>query len=154
MGVQGLGQNPLPPMRLLAHLEAPVRPLTGWRRLRADFGAVYAANGFIGWVFAATAPVAIILAVGTRGGLSEAQLASWLFGVFFVNGIVTILFCALYRQPLAFFWTIPGTVLVGPVTLKYSTRNPANSIIICEEWSGLRQRREPRILATGGKQTA
>src|SRR6201999_48199 len=26
---------------------------------------------------------------------------------------ITILFCALYREPLAFFWTIPGTVLVG-----------------------------------------
>ena len=28
--------------------------------------------------------------------------------------------------------------LIGPVGLKYSTANPANSIIICEEWSGLR----------------
>jgi hypothetical protein len=28
--------------------------------------------------------------------------------------------------------------LIGPVGLKYSTRNPANSIIICEQWSGLR----------------
>jgi hypothetical protein len=30
--------------------------------------------------------------------------------------------------------------LIGPVTLKYSPRNPANSIVICEEWSGLRPR--------------
>jgi hypothetical protein len=28
--------------------------------------------------------------------------------------------------------------LVGPASLKYSPGNPANSIIICEEWSGLR----------------
>lgn len=28
--------------------------------------------------------------------------------------------------------------LIGPVGLKYSTQNPANSIIICEQWSGLR----------------
>jgi hypothetical protein len=28
--------------------------------------------------------------------------------------------------------------LIGPVGLKYSSQNPANSIIICEEWSGLR----------------
>jgi len=28
--------------------------------------------------------------------------------------------------------------LIGPVGLKYSTRNPANSIIVCEVWSGLR----------------
>ena len=29
---------------------------------------------------------------------------------------------------------------VGPVTLKYLTRNPANSIVVCEQWSGLRMR--------------
>jgi hypothetical protein len=28
--------------------------------------------------------------------------------------------------------------LIGPVSLKYSSKNPANSILICEEWSGLR----------------
>ncbi len=89
-------------------------PIPGWRQVLSDFGPRYAANGFIGWVFAATAPVAVILSVGTRGGLSEAELASWIFGVFFINGLISILFCWLYRQPLAFFWTIPGTVLVGP----------------------------------------
>jgi benzoate membrane transport protein len=85
-----------------------------WAEIRSDFGPRYIANGFIGWVFAASAPVAIILAVGTRGGLAEAQLASWIFGVFFVNGLITIAYSWRYRQPLAFFWTIPGTVLVGP----------------------------------------
>jgi len=37
---------------------------------------------------------------------------------------------------------IPATDLhrlIGPVTLKYSPTNPANSIILCEEWSGLRE---------------
>ena len=99
---------------MFSHLERPTRPVPTWRQVLSDFGPRYAANGFIGWVFAATAPVAIILSVGTRGGLSEAELASWIFGVFFVNGLISILFCWLYRQPLAFFWTIPGTVLVGP----------------------------------------
>ena len=28
---------------------------------------------------------------------------------------------------------------IGPATLKYMVRNPANSIVICEEWSGLRE---------------
>lgn len=28
--------------------------------------------------------------------------------------------------------------LIGTVNLKYSSRNPGNSILICEEWSGLR----------------
>ena len=28
--------------------------------------------------------------------------------------------------------------LIGVAGLKYSTKNPANSILVCEEWSGLR----------------
>ena len=99
---------------MTAQLEKPPTERPGLRRLWADFGATYAANGFIGWLFAVTAPVAIILSVGSRGGLSEAEIASWVFGVFFVNGLISICFCWLYRQPLVFFWTIPGAVLVGP----------------------------------------
>jgi benzoate membrane transport protein len=95
-------------------IERPVRPLPGPRRLLRDAGGLYVANGFIGLVFAATGPVAVILAVGAQGGLSQAQLASWIFGAFFLNGVLTVAACWLYRQPLAFFWTIPGTVLVGP----------------------------------------
>lgn len=29
---------------------------------------------------------------------------------------------------------------LGPVTVKYVTQNPANSIVICEQWSGIRRR--------------
>ena len=95
------------------HSEASTAALPRWRQVLADFGPTYAANGFIGWLFAATGPVAIILSVATTAKLSEPEIASWLFGVFFINGLITIFFCLRYRQPLAFFWTIPGTVLVG-----------------------------------------
>lgn len=30
--------------------------------------------------------------------------------------------------------------IVGPVSVKFNPRNPANSIVLCEEWSGLRNR--------------
>jgi len=101
-------------------IERPARPLPGLRRLARDFGTVYAVNGLIGLIFSATGPLAVILAVGTQGGLSQAELASWIFGAYLINGILTVLACWLYQQPLAFFWTIPGTVLVGPA-LKHLT---------------------------------
>jgi benzoate membrane transport protein len=84
------------------------------RRALADFGGVYFANGIVAFLFAASGPVAIILSVGTRGGLSPSDLSSWIFGAFFVNGLISIAFCWAYRLPLVFFWTIPGAVLVGP----------------------------------------
>jgi benzoate membrane transport protein len=84
------------------------------RRFAADFGGLYAANALVAFIFAATGPVAVILAVGAQGGLAESDLSSWIFGSFFVNGLISIAFCLWYRQPLVFFWTIPGAVLVGP----------------------------------------
>lgn len=99
---------------MLAHLEKPTARALRWRRAFADIGPGYLANGLIGFIFSATGPVAIILAVGTRGGLSQAELASWVFGVFFINGLLTLAMSWRYTMPLGFAWTIPGTVLVGP----------------------------------------
>jgi benzoate membrane transport protein len=79
-----------------------------------DLSLQHVANGIIGFVFAASGPVAIILAAGARGGLGHAELASWIFGAFVLNGFITLAFSVHFRQPLVFFWTIPGTVLVGP----------------------------------------
>jgi len=84
------------------------------RQALADFGSVYFANGLVAFVFAASGPVAIILAVGTRGGLTPSDLSSWIFGAFFVNGLISIAFSWYFRQPLVFLWTIPGAVLIGP----------------------------------------
>jgi len=95
-------------------LEKPQSSPPSVREAFADFGGVYLVNGLVAFIFAASAPVAIILTVGTRGGLTPADLSSWIFGSFFLNGLLSIAFCWRYRQPLVFFWTIPGTVLVGP----------------------------------------
>ena len=78
-----------------------------------DLALVHIANALVAFLFAASGPLAIILAAGTKGGLSEADLASWVFGSLAINGVVSIGYSLAYRQPLAFFWTIPGTILVG-----------------------------------------
>jgi benzoate membrane transport protein len=95
-------------------LEPISRPVAGPAAFVRDLSAENTVNAIVAFAFSISGPVAIILAVAARGGLSEAQTASWLFGAFFINGLLSIAFCAAYRQPLAFFWTIPGTVLVGP----------------------------------------
>ncbi len=112
-------------------LEKPAAAPPSLRQMLADFGGLYAANALVGFVFAASGPVAIILAVGTRGGLSESDLASWIFAAFFVNGLVSIAFCWLYRQPLVFFWTIPGTVLVGPALAHLGFREVIGAYLVC-----------------------
>ena len=94
--------------------EAPALAPPGPRQIASDFGGVYAVNALVAFIFATTGPVAIILAVASQGGLTESDLSSWLFGSFFLNGLISLAFCWIYRQPLVFFWSIPGAVLIGP----------------------------------------
>lgn len=112
-------------------LEKPAVAPPSLRQTLADFGALYAANALVAFIFAASGPVAILLAVGMRGGLSESDLASWLFGAFFVNGLISIAFCWFYRQPLVFFWSIPGAVLVGPALGHLGFREIVGAYLAC-----------------------
>lgn len=95
-------------------LEKTVSQLPGLRRIFADSGLSYAAAAIVAFLFAASGPVAIILSVGARGGLSESDIASWIFAAFCLNSAISAAFTLAYRQPLIFLWSIPGSVLVGP----------------------------------------
>ena len=99
---------------MFSNIERPAAPPARLPKVFADLSTTILANGLIGFIFAATGPFAVILSVGTRGGLTSAELASWVFGVFVVNGMLSLFMSWRYQMPLAFGWTIPGTVLVGP----------------------------------------
>ncbi|TQC42137.1 benzoate transporter [Rhodococcus sp. WS4] len=94
-------------------IELPAQRPPSLHALRKDFGGRYLGAGATGVLFSATGPVAVIIGAASAGSLSPTQTASWIFGVFVLNGLLTMVVSWVYRMPLAFFWTIPGTVLVG-----------------------------------------
>ena len=102
-----------PPRRTPGLVEPWPRPVHGPRRMWRDVDRTQVVNGLVGAIFSMTGPMAVILTAAGLAGLSSAEVSSWIFGVFCLNGVLTILASWLYRQPLAFFWTIPGTVIVG-----------------------------------------
>lgn len=94
-------------------LEIPTERPPRLRELREDVGGRYVGAGATGVLFSATGPVAVIMGAASAGSLTATETASWIFGVFVLNGLLTVVMSWVYRMPLAFFWTIPGTVLVG-----------------------------------------
>lgn len=95
-------------------LERPDLSPAGPRQLLRDLSPEYAVNGLIGLIFSASGPIAVTLAVGASGGLSDEQIASWVFGIFLSAGLATIFMSLLFRRPFGFAWSIPGTALLGP----------------------------------------
>lgn len=94
--------------------ERPSARIPRLRDIRQDIGLEYCLNAVVGLIFGITGPIAVTMEVGLAGGLSDAQLASWVFGIFLSAGLATLLMSLLYRRPLGFAWSIPGTVLLGP----------------------------------------
>ena len=81
------------------------------------------------------------LAVNARGRTGGATITDFRDGVlcytYFVSGVqytafqdVSVLVGMLPEDP--------RTLIQRPATLKYLAHNPANSILLCEDWSGLR----------------
>ena len=102
-----------PRLTALGAIERPTRQRPSLGDIRRDLGPLEIGNGLVALIFSASGPIAVILAAATAGNLSPDETSSWILGAFLGNGLLTLFLTWLYRTPYAFFWTIPGTVLVG-----------------------------------------
>lgn len=80
--------------------------------MKARISQNHIANGVTAFLYAITGPLAILLTVATSGGLSTAQISSWIFACFGLAGFLSVGASLVFRQPLALVWTIPGTLLL------------------------------------------
>ena len=119
--ISGPGRAPKTSMPdLLPKIERIRTPLPdGAGILRHAFGHNLV-NGLCAFLFAATGPGAMTLAIGTAANLPPSQIAVWLFAAYAFSGVLTVFVCYLYRQPLAFGYSMPALVIVGPALLHLS----------------------------------
>tara|TARA_Y100001970_G_C14242303_1_gene865686 strand:- start:2791 stop:3942 length:1152 start_codon:yes stop_codon:yes gene_type:complete len=87
-------------------------------------------NGFSAFLFAAAGPGAMTLAVGSAAELPANQIAVWLFAGYSLSGLLTILVCYLYRQPLAFGYSMPALVIVGPALMHLSLAEMVGAYLV------------------------
>jgi hypothetical protein len=99
-----------------------------------------------GWVFFSSRQTAAQrekrrrLAVNRTGRMGDATIVDVRDCVLFYSYEVRGVAYTTSQDASEFKQRLPAETshLIGPVGLKYSSNNPANSIIICEVWSGLR----------------
>ena len=99
---------------LMTTLEPTARPLPSWRDLLTSLDRHMVTNAVVAWLYAITGPLAILLAVSTKAGFGQGQVAAWIFGAYAIPGFLSILTSYLYRQPSGVAWSIPGAILIGP----------------------------------------
>ena len=130
-------------LTLLGAIERPTHRRPTLSEIRRDLGPLEIGNGLVALIFSASGPIAVILAAATTGNLTPEETASWTLGAFLGNGLLTLFLTWLYRTPYAFFWTIPGTVLVGDALTHLSFAEVIGAYVVTANlvfllgWTGL-----------------
>ena len=139
-------------------LESPAHTMPHLRDIRAHCSRQHLANGLTAFLFAATGPLAILITVATRGGLSEAEISSWLFAAYGLAGVLTLGASLAFRQPLGLAWTIPGTLLLSTafdhlsfaeIIGAYWVVGLLLTVLGCTGWVGRIMRRIPLPIVMG-----
>ncbi len=81
-------------------------------------------------------------ALAARGKMADAELAEIRDDVLFYSyGVRGVEYTASQDVTMLQEYLPQDYSEVGPVAVKYDPRNPANSIVVAEQWSGLRVRK-------------
>jgi hypothetical protein len=81
-------------------------------------------------------------ALAARGKMADAELAEIRDDVLFYSyGVRGVEYTASQDVTMLQEYLPRDYSEVGPVSVKYDPRNPANSIVVAEQWSGLRVRK-------------
>ena len=81
-------------------------------------------------------------ALAARGKMADAELAEIRDDVLFYSyGVRGVEYTASQDVTMLQEYLPHDYSEVGPVSVKYDPRNPANSILVAEQWSGLRVRK-------------
>ncbi|MEW9673239.1 benzoate/H(+) symporter BenE family transporter [Ammoniphilus sp. 3BR4] len=104
--------------------EYPERKNRGWKANWIEsvqyFNVSSISNGIMAWLFGVTGPLLIVLQSAAKGQLGPEEISSWIFSIYAVGGLLSILLSVYYRQPIAVAFSIPGAVLVGTTLSQHS----------------------------------
>lgn len=87
-------------------------------------------SGLTAAVFGCTGPALIVLNAANNGGLTNAQAVSWLFSIYVLGGVITLLMALYYKQPIMGAWTIPGAVMIGVVLADFNLAQAAGAYFV------------------------
>lgn len=86
---------------------------------------------------------ALLVALGKMGDANVVEFrGELLFYTYDVRGVQYT--ASQDLAPLVAYVPKDMSVVVGPISVRYDAKNPANSIVLAEDWSGLRAANQPR----------
>ncbi|MCS7233145.1 MAG: benzoate/H(+) symporter BenE family transporter [Synergistetes bacterium] len=86
---------------------------SGIRDLGSKINANTITAGVVAAIFGCTGPALIIMNAAQNGKLTDVQTISWLFSVYFLGGLISLVLALYYKMPVNGAWSIPGAVMMA-----------------------------------------
>ncbi|MBP2303580.1 benzoate/H(+) symporter BenE family transporter [Azospirillum picis] len=93
-------------------LERGAGYMDGLRALPKHLTLKSVSAGTVAAIFGCTGPALIIIGAAEAGGLTSAQTVSWLFAVYFLGGLISLVMAPYYMQPVVGAYSIPGAAML------------------------------------------
>lgn len=69
--------------------------------------------GIISTIFGCTGPALVVIDSATKAGYSQNQIVTWLFGIYFFGGMLSIILALYYKIPISGAYSIPGAAMMA-----------------------------------------
>ncbi|GHB30054.1 benzoate/H(+) symporter BenE family transporter [Salinicola rhizosphaerae] len=69
--------------------------------------------GVVAALFGCSGPALIVISAANAGHLSNGQTVAWLFAVYFLGGLISLVMALRYRQPITGAYSIPGAAIMS-----------------------------------------
>jgi len=86
--------------------------------------------GFIAAVFGCTGPALVTINAAMNAGFTQVEAVTWLFGIYFFGGCISIFMALYYKTPIVGAFTIPGASMLGVTLMGYSLNEAGGAYII------------------------
>lgn len=97
----------------LSHPAVDIPSVAGEPRLRQAFNSKSISTGVVAALFGCTGPALVVINAAEAGRLSNAQTVAWLFGIYVLGGLISLLMALRYRQPICGAYSIPGAAILA-----------------------------------------
>ncbi len=69
--------------------------------------------GIISTIFGCTGPALVVIDSATKAGYNQNQIVTWLFGIYFFGGMLSIILALYYKIPISGAYSIPGAAMMS-----------------------------------------
>lgn len=103
---------------------------SGLRDLPRHLNVATIGAGLVAAIFGCTGPALIIINGGNEAGLSPVVTTSWIFGIYVLGGLISLVLALYYKMPVTGAWSIPGAVLVVGALATFEFSDMVGSFLV------------------------